>query len=219
MDIRILIADRQEMFREALKRLFNSQRDLVVIGESNDGDELLRLASDLKPDVLLLDYYLRRRSGLQVLRDVATNQPEVRPVVIADAMDSREIACALLLGARGVLRRDSPVDLLFKCIRSVMAGECWVSRHEIVELVQNLRMMNDQMAQSEGKETNTLSSRELQIVEAIESGCTNREIAQELRLSERTVKYHLTNIFSKCGVAGRMELARHSLKNKRARRA
>jgi DNA-binding NarL/FixJ family response regulator len=79
--------------------------------------------------------------------------------------------------------------------------------------------MNDQMAQSEGKETNTLSSRELQIVEAIESGCTNREIAQELRLSERTVKYHLTNIFSKCGVAGRMELARHSLKNKRARRA
>jgi DNA-binding NarL/FixJ family response regulator len=219
MDTRILIADRQEMFREVLKRLLGSQRDIIVIGETDDGGGLPRLVSDLKPDVLLMDTQLRKRSGLQVLREVIACQPEVRPIVLTDSMDRGEILRALLWGARGIIRKDSPVDLLFKCIRSVMAGECWVSRYEVGELVQNLRMLNEKMAQSEEKKTNNLSPRELQIVEAIESGCTNREIAHELCLSERTVKYHLTNIFGKCGVTGRMELARHSLKSKYSRRA
>ena len=91
--------------------------------------------------------------------------------------------------------------------------------HEIYALVESLRMMNEQIIQSEQKNTHHFSPRERQIMEAIESGCTNGQIAKDLRLSERTVKYHLTNIFSKCGVAGRMELARHSLKNKYFRRA
>jgi DNA-binding NarL/FixJ family response regulator len=219
METRILIADRQKMFRAALKRLLRSQRDLIVIGESDSGKELLRLAMDLKPDVILLNYHLRDGSCLEVLGELATKQPEGRPIVLADSMKSTEAVHALVLGARGVLRKDAPVDLLFKCIRCVMAGEYWVDRHAVNELVKIFRTLDRQRLQDEGKETAILSSRELKVVAAIESGLTNPEIAQELHLSERTVKYYLTRIFRKCGVAGRMELARQSLRNKNSRRA
>jgi DNA-binding NarL/FixJ family response regulator len=219
MDTRILIADRQDMFREVLKRLLGSQKDFIVVGDTDDGQELPRLVSDLKPDVLLMALQLRRHSGLEALHEVVTHRPEVRPIVLSDSTDHSKIVHALLCGARGVVRKDAPVDLLFKSIRSVMNGEYWVSRKEVVELVQNLRLATARAEQSVEIQTQGLSSRERQIVEAIEAGCTNREIAKELHLSERTVKYHLTRIFNKCGVAGRMELARYSMKRKTARGA
>jgi two-component system response regulator DevR len=219
METRIVIANSQDMIREVVKYLLRSQRDLIVIGESDNSEELSHLVSERKPDVVLLNDRLRNVSCLEVLRDIATKHPEGRTIVLADSMNSTETVYALLLGARGVLRKDAPVDLLFKCIRCVMAGEYWVDRHAVNELVKIFRVLNERELQNEGNETKILSSTELKIVEGIKSGCTNREIARDLHLSERTVKYHLTHIFHKCGVAGRMELARQSLRDKRARMA
>ncbi len=219
MSIRILIAERQIMFREALKILLESQPDFAVVGDTDDGERLVRLVSDFRPDILLIDLDLRKRSGLEVLRNVVACKTDVRPIVLTDAIARSEIVQALLWGARGVIRKDTSTNLLFNGIRTVMGGEYWISHDGVAELVRRLRSLATLAEQGTQSQARSLSRQQRKIVEGIASGCSNREIAEELRLSERTVKYHLTRIFNKFGVSGRMELARYSLENKVVREA
>ncbi len=219
MVTRILIADRQSMFREVLSNLLESQPDFAVIADTNDGERLIHLISELQPDVLLMDRKLRQCSSLEILREITALKTNVRPIVLTDAMAPGETVQALLWGARGVVLKDTLTSFLFSSIRMVMAGEYWVSHGSMAELVRNLRSLAELAEQGAQLQTRGLSPQQRQIVEAIASGSSNREIAQELRISERTVKYHLTRIFSKLGVSGRMELARYSLRNNVAKRA
>lgn len=218
MPIRILIADRQEMFREALHRLLESEPDFAVVGDTDDGDRLPSLAASLKADVLLVDLRLRKRSGIEALRDVAA-RTETRPILLVDSITNGEIIQALVWGARGVVKKNSESPLLFKSIRAVMAGEYWLNHAGINELVRSLHLLSTRVEEQTRLQTGALSPQQLKIVEAIVAGCSNKEIARSLSLSERTVKYHLTRIFSKFGVSGRMELARFSLKNNLVREA
>ena len=218
MPIRILIADRQEMFREALRRLLESETDFSVVGETDDGERLTALAASQKPDVLLMDLNLRKRPGIEALREMAGNTG-VRPLLLMDNPSNGEILQALLSGACGIVRKNVNTQLLYKAIRTVASGEYWLSHAGISELVQNLRLLSTRVEQQARQQTSSLSVQQMQIVEAIAAGSSNKEIAQDLSLSERTVKYHLTRIFSKFGVSGRMELARFSLKNNLIREA
>lgn len=219
MVTRIVIADRQKMFREALKHLLESEQEFEVISETDDGERLPSLVAELKPDVLLMDLKLRKSLGIEALQEIAASQPDVRPIVLTDEIAQSEIIQVLLWGARGVVRKDAPSDMLFKSIRIVRDGQYWMSRNESAELVRTLRSLTALVEQSSQLQTRNLSEQQQKIVEAIVSGCSNREIARELSVSERTVKYHLTRIFNKFGVSGRMELARLSLKNKNRREA
>jgi DNA-binding NarL/FixJ family response regulator len=169
--------------------------------------------------VVLMDLKLHKRAGLEVLRMIAASKAKVRPIMLTDAISRSDVVQALLRGARGVLPKDSDTDLLFNCIRAVMAGEYWISNAGVAELVKSLRSLAAFVEQNTQLRAHRLSPQQQQIVEAIVSGYSNREIARELRVSERTVKYHLTQIFSKLGVSGRMELARYSLEKKVAREA
>lgn len=219
MGIRIVIADRQDMFREVLRRLLEQEKDLIVVGDTGDGEQLVRLIADLEPDVLLLDIRLRRRAGIEVLREIAASHPAVRPILLTDSIENSEMLQALIWGTRGLVRKESPTPLLMKSIRAVMAGEYWISHGGIGDLVRNLRSISAQAEKSAYLQAHGLSRQQQHIVEGIVAGCSNKEIAKELSISERTVKYHLTRIFSKFGVSGRTELARFSLKNKVVREA
>ncbi len=219
MNTHILIADRQVMFCEVLKVLLESQPDFAVVAETDDGERLVHLALDLQPDVILMDLKLRKRFGLEVLTEITACGTDVRPIILTDAIAQSEIIQALLWGARGVLLKAVPTNLLFNSIRRVMSGEYWISHDGVAELVRHLRSLAAVAEQSTQSQARSLSTQQRQIIEAIASGCSNREIAEELRVSERTVKYHLTRIFSKFGVSGRMELARYSLENKVVREA
>jgi DNA-binding NarL/FixJ family response regulator len=219
MDTRILIADRQDMFREVLRGLLASQPDFAVVADTDDGEQLPHLVSDHQPDVLLMDLKLHKRFGLDVLREIAARHADVRPIVLTEAIAQSLIVQALLWGARGVVQKNVSTNLLFHSIRMVMAGEYWIGHSGVAELVRRLRSMAALAEQSTQSQARTLSPQQRQIVEAIVSGYSNRDIAKELRVSERTVKYHLTRIFSKFGVSGRMELARYSLKHKVIREA
>jgi two-component system, NarL family, nitrate/nitrite response regulator NarL len=218
MSIRILIADRHRMFREALRRLLESEPEFAVVGETDDGEGLPQLATSLNPDILLMDKELRRRSGLEALRDI-TVQAKVRTILLVDAIANSEIIQALLWGARGVVRKKDATSLLLKSIRAVKAGEYWVNRAGVAELVGALCSLSNRVEQQTAQQMHFLSAQQLKIVEAIVAGCSNKEIARDLHISERTVKYHLTRIFNKFGISGRMELARYSLKNKLVRGA
>ena len=207
---RILIADTQAMFREGLRKLLEREPDFRVVGDTDDGEKIVDLVLDLKPDVLLLDLKLHHCPGLRTLRELASTATKVRPILLTSAIEKHEVIEALQFGARGVVPKDSETCMLFKSIRTVMAGGYWVGRDSISELVKSLRFFREQASRHQKYD---LSRQELKIVEAIVAGCTNKEIARELSVTDQTVKHCLTTIFAKVGVSGRMELALFAINN------
>lgn len=207
--IRIVIADDHPIFRDGLRRLLETESDLKVIGEASDGEEAVKMAGQLKPDILLLDLAMPKHTGLEALRDMsnASNSNPVRVILLTAAAEKNQIVEALQLGARGVVLKDSATQLLLKSIHTVMSGEYWVGRESVSNLVQYLRTL----VQSSGEEARQkkfgLTPRELEIVSAVVAGYSNKEIAEYFKISEDTVKHHLSNIFDKLGVDTRLELA------------
>jgi two-component system, NarL family, nitrate/nitrite response regulator NarL len=215
----ILIADRQNMFREVLRNLLELQPDFTVVGDTDDGEQLVKLAAELKPDILLFDVNLAKMSGAEALQKILALHMGIHAILLTDAVGHNTIAHALVWGAHGIVRKGDPTHLLFKSIRSVMNGQYWINHGEVAEIVMSLRSLTALVEQKAQQQAQNLSRQQQKIIEAIVEGCSNRDIAQEMSLSERTVKYHLTQIFQKLGVSGRMELARYSLKNNVVREA
>jgi DNA-binding NarL/FixJ family response regulator len=204
--VRILIADDHPIFRDGLRRLLESE-GLKVVSEASDGAEAVNLARDLKPDILLLDLAMPRHPGLEALREMSTSSNSVRVILLTAAAEKNQIVEALQLGARGVVLKDSATQLLLKSIRTVMSGEYWVGRESVSNLVQYLRNLMQSSGEDARKKKFGLTPRELEIVSAVVAGYSNREIAGYFKISEDTVKHHLSNIFDKLGVSTRLELA------------
>jgi two-component system nitrate/nitrite response regulator NarL len=207
--IRIVIADDHPIFRDGLRRLLESESDLKVLGEASDGAEAVKLARQLKPDILLLDLSMPRHPGLEALRELGTTpgSSPVRVILLTAAVEKSQIVEALQLGARGVVLKDSATQLLLKAIHTVMAGEYWVGRESVSNLVQYLRALMQSSNVEARQRKFGLTPRELEMVSAVVAGYSNREIAEYFKISEDTVKHHLSNIFDKVGVSTRLELA------------
>src|SRR5579862_5987927 len=204
--VRILIADDHPIFRDGLKRLLESEGEFRVIGEACDGVEAVSLARELVPEVMLLDLAMPRRQGLETLRELASDAKAVRVILLTAAAEKEQIVEALQLGARGVVLKDSATQILLKSIRAVMEGEYWVGRESVSNLVQYLRGLIGSGTPPR-RSRYGLTPRELEIISAVVAGYANREIAEHFKISEDTVKHHLSNIFDKLGVSTRLELA------------
>lgn len=204
---RIVIADDHPIFRDGLKRLLESEREFKVVGEACDGIDAVTLVQQLKPDVLLLDLAMPRRAGLDALREMGNDPVSPRVILLTAAAEKHEIVEALQLGARGVVLKDSATQILLKSIRAVMSGEYWVGRESVSNLVQYLRNLVDSSVNDPRKKKYGLTPRELEVISAVVAGFANKEIAQHFKISEDTVKHHLSNIFDKLGVSTRLELA------------
>jgi len=204
---RILIADDHPIFRDGLRRLLESEREFQVIGEACNGVEAVNMVRELKPEILLLDLAMPRRPGLEALREMSTQASSVRVILLTAAAEKDQIVEALQLGARGVVLKDSATQILLKSIRAVMNGEYWVGRESVSNLVQYLRSMVEASGNEPRKNNYGLTPRELEVVSAVVAGYANKEIAQHFKISEDTVKHHLSNIFDKVGVSTRLELA------------
>jgi two-component system, NarL family, nitrate/nitrite response regulator NarL len=220
---RILIADDHPVFRHGLSMLLEAEPDFTVVGEAADGAEVMKRLPQLKPDLLLLDLAMPRLPGMEVLRELAALSATaggparaggLRTLLLTVSIEKEQIVEALQLGARGVVLKDGATELLIKAIRTVMAGQYWVGREAVADLVAYLRRLIPAGAKP-AEVPFRLTQREREIVSAIVQGNTNRDIAAQLSISEDTVKHHLSNIFDKTGVSTRLELAlfavRHTL--------
>lgn len=201
--IRIVIADDHAVLRESLSALLETQPDFKVVGKAANGGEALELVRTEKPDILVLDLFMPESDGFEVLRTIDRSGILVASVVLTGSESQLDYAQVVRYGARGlVLKGDEPAKL-FQAIRTVAAGELAFSD----EMAQ--QVLSTMVDDSRGQNTSIgrLSDRERQIAFLVARGMKNKDIAQELTISENTVKRHLQSIFSKTGARDRLELA------------
>jgi two-component system, NarL family, nitrate/nitrite response regulator NarL len=203
--ITVVVADAHALVREALRELLEHQGDFEVVGEAADGPTVVALARTLRPSVVLLDLRLARGAASDVLLELSQAAPDVRVMVVAADGSDEDVVEALHRGARGVVMKHGPAEQLFEGIRMVARGDYWVHRDRVGGLVALLQRGARRRPDREPGFGFTV--RELQLVAAVVDGCTNSDIAARLKISQKTVKHHLTKIFAKVGVSNRIELA------------
>lgn len=201
---KILIADDHALVRAALSRLLQLDSAATVVGEAGKGRQMMEQLETLQPDVLLLSLSLP--SDFDLLRRLANARTKARIIMVVESIEREQVVEALRLGARGVLSENTNSPLLYKCIRTVMAGEYWIDRNSVCDLV---RALSNGGMPAPGSQANSfgLTRRELEVLSTVVDGCTNKEIAARCKISEQTVKHHLTRIYEKVGVTNRLELA------------
>jgi two-component system nitrate/nitrite response regulator NarL len=214
--VRILLIDRQEMFRDGLKRLLESEPGFVVVGGAGHAPQALQLVRDLDPDVLLLDLALRGTDSIDILRTLAASPHRVRTIGLTDAVDKEVLVAALEYGARGVILKDSGTAMLFESLRKVVKDQYWVGREDVAHIVERLRHLAQHQAMPNVKRFK-LTPREMDIVAGVAAGESNKDIARRLSLSEDTIKHHVSNTFDKLGVFSRLELAIFAINHKLVR--
>ena len=210
--IRIFVADRQEIFRDSVKRLLESEPGFVVAGGAGDASLTVQLVRDLDPDVLLLDMALRNGDSLEILKTLAESRQRVRAIALVDGNQKSVQKAALRHGARGAIRRDSATRVLFDCIRTVFHDEHWVGTDTSRQPSDGSGDASSRDVPAPAKRFN-LTRREMDIVSAVAAGESNKSIARKLSLSEDTVKHHVSHVFDKLGVFSRLELAVFAFNN------
>jgi DNA-binding NarL/FixJ family response regulator len=215
---RILIADDDPIVREILRNMLAAQNSFTVLGEARNGEETVKLARELKPDLLLLDLLMPNLPGLDALKEMTTSDFMVRTIVLTASITKQQVLQALQLGARGVVRKDALGELI-SAIRAVLDGQYWLDGKIVPNVVQLLNELAASTKASAPRNDFGLTPRELEIVVLVTEGCGNREIAGRLTISEETVKRHLTHIFDKVGMSTRLELALFALDHGLARRS
>ncbi|NUR53716.1 MAG: response regulator transcription factor [Acidobacteria bacterium] len=210
--IRLVIADDERLFREALRLLLETEPSLRVVGYAADGAETVRLTRELKPDVLLLDLAMPRMGGLETLHALAAARSRVRTIIVTGAIQRPEVVTALQLGARGIVLKDATPAQLFKSIGVVMRGEYWVNGTAMMDVIAAFRQASPADAAPPPEDRPFgLTKREREIIVAVAAGRSNREIGEQFGISKDTVKHHLTAIFDKVGASSRVELALFAL--------
>ena len=209
--VRIFVVDDQVIFRDSVVAVLGLQKDFRIVGQAGTAAEAKRLLPQCKPDILLLDIKLSAQSGLDLLREMPDLSPNCKTIVIAAEETEEEVVKVMRLGARGFLVKECSTELFLKCIRRVHAGEVWLNGR-MTEAV--LVALGGSHTESKADGKGTLSARELEVIQLVIQGYKNRDIAQKLFISEKTVKNHLSAIFNKLGVSDRLELTLYVLEKK-----
>ena len=199
--IRVVVADDHPLFREGVVHSLSSKAGITVVGQAETGEQALRLARELLPDVLLLDIAMPGRGGLTTAGQVALACPATKIVMLTVSDNEDTLLAAFKAGARGYLLKGVSARELARVIRAVAGGEVYISPALAV------RMLADLTGVKQPDPLSELTPRETEILELVARGLTNREIGERLSLAEKTIKHYMTNVLGKLHVRSRLEAA------------
>ncbi len=209
--IRVLLVDDHTLFRSGIKSLLQRNEDFDVVGEAGDGLEGIKRARSLQPDIVLLDLHMPGVSGLEAVKVMAEEIPEVHVLMLTVSEDAQDLMDALRAGASGYLLKNIETDTLVDAIRRAAQGESIISPQMTAKLIQGVR--NQPRPAPTEIARDRFSPRERDILECLAQGESNKEIARKLDLAESTVKIHVQNIFKKLGMSSRVQVALYAVEH------
>ncbi|MBI4465428.1 MAG: response regulator transcription factor [Acidobacteria bacterium] len=204
--IRIFVLDDHTLFRESVIAAIGTRKDFAVAGQDGNAEQAKPVLSRSKPDILLLEMALPGQSGFTLLGEMTVLSPATKTVAMASKELQEDVVEIMRLGARGFLLKQTSLELFLKCLRKVHEGEIWLNGG-LTDAV--LRVLGGRQPAHREDDKNRLSQREGEVIQLVIQGYKNRDIAQKLFISEKTVKNHLSAIFHKLGVHDRLELTLH----------
>ena len=207
----MLVVDDHDLFRTGLRNLLEEQ-SVNVVGEAENGEAAIRLASDLAPDVVIMDLNMPGAGGVETTRRLASLAPLSRVVVLTISADDDDVMNAVMAGACGYLLKDSSIQELIAGIRAAAAGESLISPQIAAKLLQRLRAQSKDVDAAETIRAE-LSDRELEVLKLIANGKDNAQIARDLFISPKTVKNHISNILMKLQIDNRIQAAVYAVRS------
>jgi DNA-binding NarL/FixJ family response regulator len=202
VSVRILVTDDHPVVRAGLSGMLSGEPDFEVVGEAQNGKEAVTFVGELKPDVVLMDLRMPEMDGVTAIGHITSVHPDVHILVLTTYESDADILRAIETGATGYLLKDTPREELFGAIRTVAQGQSPLDPGVAARLMQRVR----------NPEEEGLSTREIEVLELVARGTSNKEIAKQLWVSETTVKSHMLHIFDKLGVTDRTAAVTEALK-------
>jgi len=206
--IRVLIADDHAVLREGLRSFLELQEGIEIVGDASDGEEAVALAEQLRPGVVLMDLVMPKLDGVEAMRMLRERVPDARVIILTSYIDDDRLLPAIRAGAAGYLLKNAEPQELARAIRTADAGEALIDPSVAARLVERLAT-DDRRDDYE-----SLTTREREVLELIGRGFSNKRIAQELGVAEKTVKTHVTHVLGKLGVADRTQAALYAARHR-----
>ena len=203
MAIRILIADDHSVVRQGLRMFLGLDPELEVVGEARDGAEALLRAHELHPDVVLIDLLMPVMDGIAAIAAIRRELPDVEVIALTSVLDDSSVIGAVRAGAIGYLLKDTEADDLRRAIKAAAAGQVQLSPKAAARLMREVRVPDSPEA---------LTEREVDVLRLLAQGQANKQIASNLRIGEKTVKTHVSNILAKLGVPSRTQAALYAVR-------
>ena len=204
----VLLVDDHAMVRQGLVYFLNSQGNFRVVGEAENGEEAIRQIEEQQPDVVIMDLVMPEMSGLTAIQIIKSKFPGVEILVVSSFVDEQKVLNAIQMGASGYIMKDANPKELARAVRSASRGEMYLDPKATHFLSQGLRSEDAQTLP--GAE---LTERELEVLQLITRGLSNKDIAQDLHISLKTVKSHVSSILSKLGLSSRLQAALFALRH------
>ena len=222
--IRVILADDHPVVRRGLAAIVDVEDDIQVVGEADNGQEALALVHAKKPDVVLMDLQMPVMDGVEATRRIRAETPQAKVIILTTFADDDYIYEGVAAGARGYLLKDAPPDQLIEAIRAAYRGESLLDPEVAARILDRFSSLmsqspaaDDSLAETEGASTElahapSLTPREMEVLALVAQGARNKDIAQDLVISERTVKIHVGNILGKLHVSNRTEAVAVAIK-------
>jgi two-component system, NarL family, nitrate/nitrite response regulator NarL len=208
--IRLLLADDHALFRKGLVSLLKREEAFEVVGEAENGDEAIKKAKQLQPDLVLMDIHMPITNGIEATRRITEMLPSTRVVILTVSEDDKDLFEGIKCGAHGFLLKKLEPEELYAMLRGVFEGEAPISRTTASKILTEFVLQSRKKSTAESEEE--LSAREKEVLQSLASGLTNKEIGNSLGIAENTVKNHLKNILAKLHLENRVQAATYALK-------
>jgi DNA-binding NarL/FixJ family response regulator len=212
--LKVIIVDDHALFRRGLEMVLENEKDIEVVGEATDGQQAVDKTSELMPDVVLMDVRMPRRSGIEATQRIKELMPHVKIVVLTNSDEEADLYEAIKAGASGYLLKEISSEEVADAIRSVVQGHSRISPAMASKLLTEFQAMSKRTDDRQPLAPPKLTERELQILRLVAKGLGNRDIAQQLFISENTVKNHIRNILEKLQLHSRMEAVIYAVREK-----